>query len=156
MLTAHRVFRFFVFMTLALAVVLFVAPLVALAQPVADGVVDVSPVSDTIIAAIGVVLTGLSAWITRLLAVWLRLKSDSEVRRYVQQAIDNGIEYALIKAKEFAAKHSQIEVKSHILETGLEYVVKAVPDGLKRLGITDADLRRLIEARLPTVEAAKL
>jgi hypothetical protein len=156
---AHRWLPFVVFYLMALTFAALIIVPVALAQPaaapVADGVVDFSPLIDAVIAAIGAALIAVATWIGRSVTIWFGLKSDSEIRRYVQDAMARGVEFAVKRAANYSKDHGKISVKSDMLETALEYVVAAVPDGLKRLGLDDAAVRQAIEARLPEIGPAK-
>lgn len=152
MTPAHRWLPFCVFFLMAFGVALSCFVPIAFAQPaaapVADGVVDLTPLVDAVFAAFAAALTAVVAWVGRAATIWFGLKSDSEVRAYVQAALERGVAYGLERARAWAKSQSGINVKNATVELALEYVVQAVPDGLKRLGLTDEKLKRLIEARL--------
>lgn len=153
MTPAHRWLPFCVFFLLSFGVAMacfvpiaFAQP--AVAPPAADGVVDLTPLVDAIFAALGGVLIAVIGWIGRAVVVWFRVDTDSKYRAYVEAALQRGAEYALAKGREFVERHKTVPVKNDFLEIGLEYVVRAVPDGLKRLGLDDAAVRRAVETRL--------
>lgn len=142
----HRWLPFCVFFLMTLGFAMIIAVPVAMAAP-ADGVIDFSPAFDAIIALLAAALTALAAWITRIAADWFKIKSDSEVRRYVLDAVERGIALAVDKVKSRTG-NLQVPVGSQTLEIAVEYILEAVPDGLKRLGIDEAHVRRMVDARL--------
>jgi hypothetical protein len=102
------------------------------------------------LAATGVLALGGYA-ITRLSA-WLKLREDSEVRAYLNQALERAVDLALAEAKgrlPAYAKLAHPEV-SGVVERAAEYARETVPDALKRFGIDSAGLRERVSARLTT------
>jgi hypothetical protein len=153
MTPAHRWLPFCVFFVLTFGFAMLIAVPVAMAAP-ADGVVDVSPVLDVVIAAVGAALVALVTWVGRAATLWLGLKSDSEIRRYVQDAMERGVQLAIKRARDYSKDHGKISVKDDMIETAFEHVISAVPGGVKLLGLTDESIRRSIEARLPEIGPA--
>jgi len=135
-----------VFFVFAAAIFL---PVSAFAQTT-DGVVDLSPLIDVLVWAVGGALSALAAWALLALSKLLGLKSDSERRRYVQDAVNRGIDYAVTRAAEYARQKSKIPVRSEAIEIAVEYVLKAVPDGIKKLGLDRERVRAMVDARLPS------
>lgn len=149
---AHRWLPFCVFFLLAFSFAMACFLPIAMAQPVAapvaDGVVNLAPLVDAVFSALGVALTAVVAWVGRGAFVWFKIDTDSKVRAYVQDTIGRGLAYGLDQAKAWAATNSSVKIRSATVELAAEYVLAAVPDGLKRLGVTEEKLKRLIEARL--------
>jgi hypothetical protein len=146
MTPAHRWLPFCVFFVLTFGLAMLIAVPVAMAAP-ADGVVDFSPAFDAFVALLAAGLMALAAWITRIAGDWFKLKSDSEVRRYVLDAVERGIVFAVGRVKTRTTS-LHVPVASQTLEIAVEYIVAAVPDGLKRLGIDEAHVRRMVDSRL--------
>lgn len=149
---AHRWLPFCVFFLLAFAFAMACFLPIAMAQPVAapvaDGVVNLAPLVDAVFSALVVALTAVVAWVGRVAFVWLKVDADSKVRAYVQETIGRGVAYGLEQARAWAATNSSVKIRSATVELAAEYILAAVPDGLKRLGVTEEKLKRLIEARL--------
>lgn len=150
MFTAHAWLPRLVFFVVCAAIVL---PVAAFAQT-ADGVVDLSPIIDVLVWAVGGALSALAGWALVALSRLLGLKSDSEVRRYVEAAVNRGIDYATTRAAEYARLKSKIAVRSEVIELAVEYALKAVPDGLKQLGLDRERVKAMVDARLPSEPTA--
>lgn len=146
---ANRWLPKLVFALLCLAMFL---PVSALAQTT-DGVVDLSPVIDVLVWTVGGALSALAGWALLAVSKLLGLKSDSEVRRYVQDAVNRGIDYAVTRAAEYARQKSKITLRSEAIEIAVEYVLRAVPDGVKQLGLDRDRVRAMVDARLPSDSA---
>jgi hypothetical protein len=143
---AHAWLPRLVFAVLCIAIFL---PVAAFAQTT-DGVVDLSPVIDILVWTIGGALSALAGWALLALSKLLGLKSDSEYRQYVQDAVNRGIDYAVNRAAEYARQKSKIPVRSEAIEIAVEYVLRAVPDGVKQLGLDRERVRAMVDARLPS------
>jgi ABC-type multidrug transport system fused ATPase/permease subunit len=118
-------------------------------SPRSDGSVDFAPVLEWLIGAFGAVLLAVVGWVGRAISIYFNVKSDSEYRAYVEKALSRAIEYAQVRAADYARTNSKVPVRSELLEIALDYAVAAVPEGLKRLKLDAAKVRQLIDARLP-------
>lgn len=155
MTALHRWLPICVFAFMVTGIVIaFFAP-AAFAAPVIDGVVDVSPVLESIVITIITALGAMLLWVFRWVVAWLKLSVDSVFRSYVQDALEKGIAYAKNVAVEWAREHNEVPVRNRLIETAVEYVLLAVPGGLKWLGIDEDGVRRRIEARFPPEPDAK-
>lgn len=135
------------FKAAAIALACFLAPAVALAADAAAAstVINFAPlVNDVLIPAVATVLTVVAGWLATKVAGWLNLKSDQEVRTYLEWALQQAIAYGKAKVPNSLA----IDAKSEIVAGAANYAINAVPDALKRFGIDEAGLKRMIEARL--------
>lgn len=100
------------------------------------------------LAASGVLALGGYA-ITRL-ATWLKLRQDSEVRAYLNQALERAVDLALAEARGrlpayTRLSHPQLDAA---VERAAEYARSTVPDALARFRIDTEGLRDRISARL--------
>jgi hypothetical protein len=121
----------------------------AIAQPVTDGAVDLSPLTDYVFNLIAAGLLAAALWIVRLFGRWLNLSEQDSARTYVQDAAKRAVDFAVNFGRDYARAHSKFPVRSKLVETALEYLVNAVPGGLRKLNITDEQARNMILARLP-------
>ncbi len=100
------------------------------------------------LAASGVLALGGYA-ITRL-AAWLKLREDSEVRAYLNQALERGVDLALAEAKGRLPTYARLahpEVDA-VTERVAQYARDTVPDALARFRIDSAGLRDRASARV--------
>lgn len=112
--------------------------------------------TDTLVILVTLVLPAVFAVAKALLDVafgWLKTKTpfyflipEEEVRRKVEQAIQFGANYAVVKARESGAL--TVKVDNKLIVTALEYVKDSVPQALERFGITDERLAEMVRARL--------
>ncbi|MEI6159996.1 MAG: hypothetical protein WCP77_09200 [Roseococcus sp.] len=89
--------------------------------------------------------------ITRL-SDWLKLKEDSEVRVYLNQALERGVDLALAEARGRLPGYARLahpEVSTAV-ERAAEYARDTVPDALARFRIDGEGLRDMVSARLAT------
>lgn len=120
-----------------------------LAQQSNDGAVDLSPLTDYVFNLIAAGLFAAALWVVRLFGRWLNLSEQDSARIYVQDAAKRAVDFAVNFGREYARAHSKFPVRSKLVETALEYLVNAVPGGLRKLNITDEQARNMILARLP-------
>jgi len=120
-------------------------------------------VSDTVLAML--LNNGIEIFIMIFMVVilpWvikkLNVSIDNDVRAYVETALRGGLTYALqaimkrdnLSPTDAARRMSgNSETKTEALRIASNYVLEAVPDGLKRLGVDTTDqLHSLLSARL--------
>lgn len=112
--------------------------------------VDLSPLIQTGLEFAAAALSALALWLGWKIKGWLKLKEDSEIRAYLDTALQNGIAYGLERVKAAGADWKvSIHVKDEAIGHAANYVVSRVPDALKRFNITPMALQDLIRARLP-------
>lgn len=112
--------------------------------------VDLSPLIQQVLELLLAVGSVLALWLGWKLKTWLGLKEDSEIRTYLDLALQNGIAYGIEKAKAAGQDWKvSVHVKDEAVAHAANYVVSRVPDALKRFGITPLALQDLIKARLP-------
>lgn len=122
--------------------------LVSTAALAADTAVDLSPVLSSLTEIAAVVLTAVGVWLARRVSRWLGVQEDDRLRGLVEDAIANGIAYAADTVRERVARGVEVDVRSALVADAADYVVDAIPDTLRRFGITPAQLDRKIRARL--------
>ena len=139
---------------IALALIALVLVISAcLAWPVpafaGDGTtVDLAPVITPFVEALFGVVAGLAGWAIRHLTIWLKLKQDSEVRAYLEDAVYAGINVARAKAGEALAGKLTVDVKLALAAEVGEYLIDRVPDALARFGLTGEALKAYVLGRL--------
>ncbi len=113
--------------------------------------VDLSPILDVIVQLLAAGLMGLGSWAIARLSTKLKLSSDSEVRKYLQEALERGVSFAVGVASEKSKDLSEVEVRNEMVRDAANYVITKTPDALKSLGVTDEAVQDLVRARLATV-----
>lgn len=108
------------------------------------------------IAAAGVLALG--GYAIQRLATWLKLRQDSEVRAYLNQALERAVDLALAEAKGRLPAYARLahpEVTTAV-ERAAEYARTTVPDALRRFGIDGDGLRDRISARIAARQAVSV
>ncbi|MDD3447358.1 MAG: hypothetical protein PHS60_18295 [Zavarzinia sp.] len=121
---------------------------VALAADGGGTTVDFAPLVSEVFSALASVALALGLWAVHQLSSWLKLKQDSEVRRYLEDACYAGIN--LIRTKADGALNGQlsIDVKLALVAEVSQYLVDRVPDALRRFGLTGDALTSYVLGRL--------
>jgi len=111
------------------------------------------PVIATLVSAICALLTAL---------LWKGLgRIGIQVNQDYQRTIDEGmrraITYGANKAVDTVARDRSIDVKSEAIAQAVVYFKERWPDLVKKLGLTDEDIRNFVYARIaPPTEAPQL
>lgn len=86
------------------------------------------------------------------LAAWLKLREDSEVRIYLNQALERGIDLALSEARGRLPTYARLAPPelADAVDLAANYAKGRVPDALSRFRVDDVALRNMIAARLAT------
>lgn len=108
------------------------------------------------LAAAGVLALGGYA-ITRLSA-WLKLREDSEVRSYLNQALERAVDLALAEARSRIAPriYPLAPVADDLVAKAAAYARDRVPDALARFRIDGASLEDMIRSRMAARAASGL
>lgn len=117
--------------------------------PVLEYRIDLRPLLDAVWPLIVAVVTAIIGIVARKVLSWLNLSEDRMVREYLEVAIVNGLELA---RQRLGTVTPGVTTKSQVVAEASNYVVARVPDALKRFDITEASLKRLVEARLGMIE----
>lgn len=103
------------------------------------------PIAELIVSIIGL----LGAVLTAFISKFLNEKVSTEVRGYLVSAVEMGIAFAVRKVED---KAPTIEVKNEMAALAIGYVLRNVPDTLKKLKISEETVKNMVEARLGLVE----
>jgi hypothetical protein len=116
--------------------------------------VDLSPLLQVLIDYVaGPLAAVMSALLLAILSRYLKklgLENDEKVRIYLNDALQNGIEFALNKAR-LSAGGARLTVDLHneTAAVAARYVLDKVPDAIKHFGITPEKVEELVKARMP-------
>lgn len=111
--------------------------------------IDLKPLLAVLIQFGAVILTVALSWAVKRAADYFHVAKDSELRKVVSGAIDNGIAFAVAKAKEAEARGAVIHTKDEMVANAANYVLPKVPAALNSLGVTPEHLAEIITAKLP-------
>lgn len=111
--------------------------------------VDLSPLLNYGLEAIGMILLALASWATLWLKNKFKIDVDDKTRAYLTDAIDNAIQYAVKKTEAAVDPLAKIQVKDARVSAAADYLVAHVPDALAHFKVTPDALERLIIAKLP-------
>lgn len=106
-------------------------------------------------------LGGLAAAVLLALATfainWVRvriglekMKEDDIVRGYLEKAIRSALAYGISKLPHTYTADD----KTAVLGVAAQYLIASVPDAMKRFGLTEQSVLRMLESRLATLEAS--
>lgn len=116
----------------------------------------VSAIADLVLPIVAAILTGLAAWLSRLVADWLRARTlavDEELEASWRDALDTGIRLGLDYARGTLTGWTQsggltLDVRHELIATAVRYVREGYPGILAYFEIDDGRLTRLVMARL--------
>lgn len=135
------------------AVLLFAIPAAAADTTQLFGI-DLSPIVDLVIQSLAVAVLAIGTWAINWVARKFKLSADSEVRKTLQEALANGVNFGANKLREAGAGLSTVETRYKIVAEAANYVSKRTPDALAYFKISPEGLHDLITARLPPVDDA--
>lgn len=114
--------------------------------------IDFSPITEVVIALAAAVLSAVGAIAIAKLSAVLEARFGMQIeeaqRVKVQQALENAIAFAKIRAENFLEAKDDVQVRSAVLADAANYVIAKVPQGLDHLGINEEAVVDLLEARL--------
>lgn len=113
-------------------------------------VIDFTPIIDQVVFPIlAAVVTPFVTWAVWKVGQLTHITIQQAQAQVIENALVNGINFALSRAQAFADQHGTLPTKSDVIAEATNYVVPKVPGALKTLGITPAGVAQRIEARLP-------
>lgn len=112
---------------------------------------DLNPILQALIELLAAGLMATGTWAMSRLSTKLKLSSDSEIRKYLQDAMERGVSFAVGAASEKAKNMSEIEVRNEMVRDAANYVISKTPDALTSLGVTHEAVHDLVRARLAAV-----
>ncbi len=122
--------------------------------PVLEYTIDFRPlVNEVVWPLIVAVVTAIVGILARKALSWLNLSEDRMVREYLDVALVNGLELA---RQRLGGVPLGATTQHQVIAEASNYVITRVPDALKRFGIDQNGLRRLIEARLASTESLSI
>lgn len=103
----------------------------------------------------GAILSGLAGWLAIQLLAWLRLSSNQAMAQAVTAAAGRaaGLAYQLL-ATQVEGPLSGAAIKQQALARGVGYLASAMPDFIRRLGLTPERVQLMVEAELGKLLAA--
>ena len=113
--------------------------------------ISLVPILDVVIQLFGAALMAVGTWAVTMLSQKLKLSSDSEVRTYLQEALQRAVNFGVEKARSQAKDIGTVDVRNEVVADAANYVIGKTPDALKKLGISDDSVQDLVRARLPAV-----
>lgn len=126
----------------------------AFAQEVATTKVSVAPLVDSALAAVSVAVGSvLTVGITFLCARFYALTGlniEARNREALHSALMTGVNAALSKVSDLIGGQA-IDVRSTAVAETVNYVMGAVPDAIRGLGLSDARLREMAASKLQQV-----
>lgn len=140
------------------SVILCLAVSVAVAQEPSSTVIDLSPITDTVVSVVMLVLTGIVTWVGVAIRGWFASKIDlsktqldEQVQQMFNEAAARSIAYAESVVKGVVPK--SIDVKSEFVAVAAGYLLKMWPELTK--GMSAEKIRDAIVARLPSGAATE-
>lgn len=116
----------------------------------ANHAIDLGPLLSVLATLALAALGAAGTWLAARVASWLKLNEDSQVRGYLEAALDNAVTYGRNVADARLKDGLAINVHSTVVAEAANYAIARVPDALKRFGLDEAGVRSLILARLPS------
>ncbi|RJF94818.1 hypothetical protein D3874_03110 [Oleomonas cavernae] len=113
----------------------------------ADGstAIDFQP---SVTEAIGLALAALVGLGVKLLAGWLKLKSDDVVRQYLYQGAYAAIDLAKARSSQMLDGKLTVEVKEGLAADAAKILAQKFPDAVKRFALDHEDLHEMALARI--------
>ena len=114
-------------------------------------ILDLTPVIEVLITLAGAVLLGIGGFVIHVLnryAQRLGLDRDGQMRDALEQALANAVVFAEDLARERTANLRAVDVRHAMVTSAAQYVVDAVPDTLRRLGVSPERVPDLVRARI--------
>jgi hypothetical protein len=113
-------------------------------------VVDIAPLIIAGAHWIGVLILAVAA-------AWLRSHvTDQAARQTILTAVENGISFAENHLGVDGSKPYTVPVASNIGATALRYVTELAPDAVKRMGLNDQALAKIVVAKMPGIDRTPL
>lgn len=115
--------------------------------------VDLTPLADYLVEIIFGGLIAVVSWLVakavKAFEGWTGIQFEVTTRKYLDDAIYNGIAYGRTKLKSLTdRKLSDVEIDNHLVAQAVAYVAAKVPDALAYFEIDEDSLKELVEARL--------
>lgn len=103
----------------------------------------------SLIGLLAAALTAATAFVVPLLRKYLGEKNAELARTYLIKAVEMGVAFAINKVEKEAPK---VNVKEGMAALAVQYVLANVPQALEKLGLTEENVRNMVEARLGLID----
>jgi hypothetical protein len=124
----------------------------ALAQTAIDGGAVFGLVKPYLVELIGVAIFALLGWGTKILKAKTGIEIDAKHRDTIQLALTNAAGLVISKAGDHMIGR-KMDLKNEALAQAVGYVIKAAPEAIEHFGLTAAELREKIEAKIGVLTA---
>lgn len=116
----------------------------------ANNIVDFAPFLTVLIQIFAAVLLAVGSWAVKKFADRLGLDQDDRMRVYLQDALANAVKYGKQQATTKIAQSgvSKVEIDNQIAADAARYVIESTPDAVKKLKLTEDNIKKLVLARL--------
>jgi hypothetical protein len=139
------------FLGAILAYLVFLVVVMLMTTPPALAAVTVSdviePLRPYLLEVAGVLITGVVAWAAKRFRDWTGMEIEARHREALQSALTNAARLALDRGAAHAGE-MRIPIGNAVLETGVDYVLKSVPDAVKHFGLSPERVAELIRPKL--------
>jgi len=125
----------------------------ATAPAIESYAIDFRPLVEAVLVPIlGALTTALATWLSVKAAALLKLQADDRLRAVIDGALQNGLAFGLSKLDDMTKTVPlTLEVKNQVIADAANYAIAAVPDALKKLGVTREKVTDLAAARLEVI-----
>ncbi|WP_366654409.1 hypothetical protein [Fodinicurvata sp. EGI_FJ10296] len=110
--------------------------------------VDLAPVIDLAITLGVAGVSTAAGWLIKRAGELVGVRVEDTLARRVQEAASWGARRAIANARGKGEDIERIDVRSRATAEAVNYVLDHVPDSARRLGLSEAGVRELVEARL--------
>ena len=110
--------------------------------------IDLTPVIDLAITLGIAGATVAVGWLVKRAGDLVGVRVEDSLARRVQDAAEWGARRAIAKARGNGEDIARLDVRNRATAEAVNYVLDHVPDSARRLGLTEAGVRELVEARL--------
>lgn len=107
----------------------------------------IAPWADMIVSTVAVLIGALVTWITALISRKTGIEIEARHREALQSALTNGAGLVLSKIT-VPLSNLSMDVKSPLVKIGVEYVLNAAPDAVKKFGLSPDELAEKLVAKL--------
>jgi hypothetical protein len=137
-------------MTLLRLAVLAALTIMLAMSPASAGIgldLILDPIRPFLFELIAILATAAAGWLIKRIRDWTGIEIEARHREALQSALENAARLALHRATERAGGMS-IPIGNAVVESGVEYVLKSVPDAVRHFGLTPERVGELIRPKL--------
>lgn len=115
-------------------------------------------IAQIVAALIPLIVTAILGWAAVIYSRVTGKELEAKHRQALQSALENGVRWAvqqILDGKLNPDGTVPKEQKAAVLATAQQYVTTSVPDAVKKFGITQPTMEKLLTAKLPVSAPAK-